>query len=239
MLTATYALVALSVEQASIRKNLTSFRNTFSMNASDGQATDLVRLKLLLRKINHLHQRCHWRKVDVYLIPAVRKATKQADLLLAELESLSLLGLSVLRSIRYRLQQAIANGTVKIEGLCASVELYCNTMLKKMDKEDVELLALAQQAIPSEQWFQMAQQFLVHDALVYEHDALTVALALAAERPAMQRPKPIADSRRRPLLAMKRRNWKDEMSIVESANATPALVQMQTLRSSIGGRRGN
>jgi len=239
MLTSTYALVALSVEQTSIRKNLTAFRNSVSNSGNDRQTTDQASLKSLLNKINRLHQRCHWRKVDIYLIPAIRKATKQADLLLAELESLNLLGLSVLRSIRDRLQPAIRHSAVKFEELCASVELYCNTMLKKMEKEDRELFAVARHAIPSEQWFEMAQQFLVHDALVFEHDALMAARASAAERrPIMQTPTFFSEPRRHPLLALNRSDRWDEMGDVESANAVPALVQMQTQMAANDGRRG-
>ncbi|MFC6521561.1 hypothetical protein ACFQAT_19435 [Undibacterium arcticum] len=175
--------------------------------------------------------------MDIYLIPAIRKATKQADLLLAELESLSLLGLSVLRSIRDRLQQGITHSAVKIEELGASVTLYCNTMLKKMDREEGELFTVARHAIPSEQWFDMAQQFLVHDRLVFEHDALMMARARAEAGPAMQAQAFFAEQLCDPLLALNRSNWNDDLSDIEPVRAAPpALMQAQTAAD--GGRRG-
>ena len=36
-----------------------------------------------------LHAACHWRKLDKFLIPAVRRATRLADDLLVELDRLS------------------------------------------------------------------------------------------------------------------------------------------------------
>lgn len=206
MLTATYALVALSVEQTSIRKNLTAFRNSVANGGNETQSTDRARLKSFLSKINQLHQRCHWRKVEIYLIPALRKATKQADLLLAELESLSLLSLSVLRSIRDRLQQAITHSAVKVEELYSAVELYCDTMLKKIDKEDAELLAVAQHAIPHDQWFDMAQQFLEHDGLVFERDALMMARTRSLAPPVVPPPIFFSEQQDLPLLPLDHRN---------------------------------
>jgi hemerythrin-like domain-containing protein len=163
MLTATYALVAMSVEQTSIRSSLAALKKSIKNYLGGRQEGDEVRVQFLLKKIARLHQRCQWRKVDMYLIPAIRRVTRKADQLLAELESLSLLGLSMLRSIRNRLAQAVTQRSVKWEDLSGAIELYCNTLLKKLEKEELELFSVARKEISHEEWFSIAEKFLMHD----------------------------------------------------------------------------
>jgi hemerythrin-like domain-containing protein len=164
MLTATYALVAMSVEQTNIRSSLTALQKSIKNYLGGKQEADEVRVQFLLKKIARLHQHCQWRKIDMYLIPAIRKVTRKADQLLAELESLSLLGLSMLRAIRNRLARAITQRSVKWEDLSGAIELYCDTLLKKLEKEERELFSFARKEISHGEWFSIAEKFLLDDA---------------------------------------------------------------------------
>jgi hemerythrin-like domain-containing protein len=47
--------------------------------------------------------------------------------------------------------------------LCKTVDLYCHNLLKRLDKEEQELLPLAQKVISSEEWFEIGSQFLAQD----------------------------------------------------------------------------
>jgi hemerythrin-like domain-containing protein len=178
MLTATYALVAMSVEQTSVRSSLAALQKSIKNYLGGQQEGDEVRVQFLLKKIARLHQRCQWRKVDIYLIPVIRKVTRKADQLLAELESLTLLGLSMLRSIRNRLVLAITQRCVKWEDLSAAIELYCDTLLKKLEKEERELFSMARREISHGEWFSIAEKFLSHDAEKSERVRAPGSLAL-------------------------------------------------------------
>lgn len=169
MLTATYALVALSVEQSSVRSSVSALKKNVDSYLCCQQEGDEVRVKYLLKKITQLHHWSQWRKIDIFLIPEIRKATKKADQLLAELESLSLLGLNIFRSIRNRLSLAIAQHSEKWEGMSGAIELYCNTLLKKLEKEEQELFPMARTEIPPREWFSIAENFLKHDARKKDH----------------------------------------------------------------------
>ena len=60
--------------------------------------------------------------MEIFVIPALRKITHEADSLLDELESLSSLSLAMLRSLREKLQDSLRQGALKIEEVCTSLE---------------------------------------------------------------------------------------------------------------------
>lgn len=172
MLTATYALVALSAEHARVRVNLAVFRNAtqgaFKSSPEDASGWG----GSMLTKLNRLQESSYFRKVEIYLIPELRKVTKKADLLIAELESLSLLGVSIFRSIRDFLKTAMVRNSEKVSEKVSEkiseisdlIEIYCNTLQERLEKEEKELFVLARRVISIESWFALARQFLSHDA---------------------------------------------------------------------------
>ena len=89
MLTATYALISLSVEQKKAHNLLSTVQQLFQNSSADRQRIDPAILESVVSQFTKLDESCHRRKVEVYVIPAIQKATKEADPLLAELESLS------------------------------------------------------------------------------------------------------------------------------------------------------
>lgn len=163
MLTATYSLVALSVEQENARYGLSALQQDIKHSAEEVQDTDPVGLQSTVDKLSEFEQYCHRRKVEMYIIPAIRKATREADSLLAELDSLSMTGLSILRSVRDRLRLAFEQGIVKAEELCNSMQLYCTNLYQRLVKEE-ELFQIAQRVISIEEWFAIAAKFLSYDA---------------------------------------------------------------------------
>ena len=96
-------------------------------------------------------------------MPEIRSATRNADLLLAELESLRLLGLDLYRSIRDQLRQALESKKISMQDLYWSMELYCHTLQSLLASEEEELFAVALNAIPSEKWFLIAEKFMQQD----------------------------------------------------------------------------
>jgi hemerythrin-like domain-containing protein len=163
MLTATYTLVALSVEQATVRMNLQSFQKYVRSTLMTQNSVTLGQLEYACETLNQIYQACHWRKVDMYLIPAIREATERADQLLEELNHLNQLALE---SIRHLQEQygALADGRDEKAGkICESIENFCSAMLLRLEREELELFAVARRVIGGDAWFDIANKLMLHD----------------------------------------------------------------------------
>ncbi len=163
MLTATYSLVALSVEQRNARCSLSAVQQYIRSNTQDARYLDPNGLESAIQRLSQLDQYCHQRKVELYVIPAIRSATHEADPLLEEIESLNSRGVDILRSLRDKIGAALEQGAVKIEEICNAMEMYCNNLMQRLLKEE-ELFQIARRVISGEGWFTLAANFLSYDA---------------------------------------------------------------------------
>jgi hypothetical protein len=163
MLTATYSIVALKLEQKRARWNVSALQQTMLSSIRNLKSASGLDLELMLNRLSQFEQYCHQRKMEVFVIPALRKITHEADSLLDELESLSSLSLSMLRSLREKLQEALKQGALKIEEVCSSLEQCCSNFYKRLSKEE-ELVQIAERVIPSDEWFGIAASFMSYDA---------------------------------------------------------------------------
>ena len=172
MLTATYILVSLSVEQASIRMSLLAFQKYMQVQLRQQSRLSLAQLQYTGDWLNRLYQGGYWRKVEMYLIPAMRQATPHADgLLNGLLDELNGLNHAALESINVVQQRAGATldcSEQQTEQLGAAIDAFCTALLQRLEKEERELFALARKVIVGEAWFAIAYQFLAHDAQVRE-----------------------------------------------------------------------
>ncbi len=164
MLTATYSLVAISAEQKNARSILSTLRQYIHSCWKSLQDLDLVKIEAAFNKLTQFDQYCHARKVEMYVIPAVRGATREVDSLLAELESMSARGIDILRSVQDQLRQAFDQGIVKINELCNAMEVYCDNLFKRLAKEEEELLPMVGRLLTVDEWFPIAAKFLKDDA---------------------------------------------------------------------------
>lgn len=172
MLTATYTLVSLSVEQASIRVSLLSFQKYMHAQLRQQRELNLSHVHYAGEWLNRLYQFGYWRKVDQYLIPAIRQATPHADGLLDELNKLNHAALDSVHAVQRRAVAAIDSSEQQLEHqaehLCLAIDSFCGALLARLEKEERELFALARRVIVGEAWFDIAYQFLAHDARVEE-----------------------------------------------------------------------
>lgn len=164
MLTATYALVALSVEQASVRVSLLAFRHYVRSTLVRQNRISLRQLEYACATLDQLYQACHWRKIEMYLIPALRGASERADLLLDELGRLNMGALGAIRALQERLDGMDGGVDLQVEQVCEGMESVCAALLQRLEKEELELYALARRLICGEAWFAIASQFMLHDA---------------------------------------------------------------------------
>ena len=172
MLTATYILVSLSVEQASIRMSLLAFQKYMQVQLRQQSRLSLAQLQYTGDWLNRLYQGGYWRKVEMYLIPAIRQATPQADGLLDgllnELNGLNHAALESINLVQQRAGAAFDHSELQAGQLCAAIDAFCVALLQRLEKEERELFALARKVIVGEAWFAIAYQFLSHDARAQE-----------------------------------------------------------------------
>lgn len=166
MLTATYTLVALSVEQTSVRVGLQSLRQMLQAYYLGQPALTTAQINYAASSVQRLYDACHWRKLDKFLIPAVRRATRLADDLLAELDALSKQSADAL-AVSTAFGGAIDD--VRVDAFCAVVITFCNVLLTRIEREEQDLFPLARAAVTGEAWFALANQMLAHDAYLQEH----------------------------------------------------------------------
>ncbi len=163
MLTATYSIVALKLEQSRARWTFSSIQHYILGSIRNIKSAGGIDFEGMLNRLAQFEQSCHQRKMALIVIPALRRFTHEADALLDELESLSEASLALLRSLRDKLQRAMRQGAAAIEEICASLEQCCSTVYRRLAREE-ELVQIAERAIPSEAWFGIATDFLSHDA---------------------------------------------------------------------------
>lgn len=165
MLTATYSLLSLSVEQKSVHKLLSSIQQLVQDSWAGKRCIDppIPILESVISQLTKLDEFFRQRKLEIYVIPAIRKATQEADSLLIELESLNAIGLGILESVRQQVRQGFNQSVTEVKTLYSSIELYCNHLFRRLSKEEDELLPLAQRVISSGEWFSIGIQFLSID----------------------------------------------------------------------------
>lgn len=163
MLTATYSIVTLKLEHKKARWNFSSLQHYISNSIKILKSNSRIDFESMLNRLSQFEQYCHQRKMEIFVIPALRKFTHEADSLLDELESLRSVSLNILCALREKLQEALRRGVLKTEEVCASLEQCCSNLYKKLIKEE-ELVQMAERVIPQEEWFGIAASFLSHDA---------------------------------------------------------------------------
>jgi hemerythrin-like domain-containing protein len=123
----------------------------------------LSQLEYACENLNSLYQACHWRKTEMYLIPAIREATERADQLLDELSHLNQSALLSIRLLQDKLGTLADVRDEQVSVICDSIDSFCTSLLKRLEKEEQELFAIARAAIAGETWFSIANQLMMHD----------------------------------------------------------------------------
>jgi hemerythrin-like domain-containing protein len=162
MLTATYSLVAIANEQNSMRHTLHKLHQRIR-NAWNSLQVDIERVESAFVTLTEFDTYCHQRKVEQCLIPAIRRATHEADSLIDELEALSTSGMRMLRSIGDQLRHAMEVGGARIHDVCATMDQYCHKLLSRFAKEEEELFPVASRVLSVDEWFSVAEKFLSMD----------------------------------------------------------------------------
>jgi hemerythrin-like domain-containing protein len=168
MLTATYTLVALSVEQANVRVSLQALQKQLETNFIHQSALTPGQVTYACDVVKRLYESCHWRKLDMFLIPAIRNATHDAEDLLRSLEELGHCAADAVGVLAIRLGSTAVDTAGKVMQFCEAIEAFTAATLKRLDLEENKLFPVARSVISGEAWFSIANQMLAHDAYVQE-----------------------------------------------------------------------
>ncbi len=159
MLTATYSLVTLLVEQKTARRNLMVLQQQLHTCGKRVQIDgDFNALQKFLDPFFHFDEFFQARNIDLFVIPAMQTKSPEVNNLLVELDTLSTIAKKIIQSIRDQM-----NHSGEIKDLFGELELYCRTLLQRLAKEE-ELLPMSQRIISNEAWFEMATRFIYQDA---------------------------------------------------------------------------
>lgn len=184
MLTSTYTLVALSVEQTKVRGALQSVVEDLHALPGDTSTLALGRAAQLCASLRQIYDSCHWRKLDKFLVPALRRHTAAADGLLHQLDQLSRNAAEAI----YVAEACVArpDRPVPREHFCDAVERCVAALRLRLEREERELFALARSVVGDAAWFAIAHQMLAHDAWVRERREAPAYAAAGGRRAGAQ-----------------------------------------------------
>jgi hemerythrin-like domain-containing protein len=161
MLTYTYSQVTLSLEQQKARNMLRAIREGFGDLAAAEDAA-LSAFNTLVDRLIEFDTLRHRRIVEMYLIPAVCEATREADTLLAQLDFLSASGVRLFEQVKSQTAISPCQDPATRAALCAEMERYCDSLLQRLDMEEQQLFPIARRVISTDGWFHIASQFISH-----------------------------------------------------------------------------
>ncbi|QYG08529.1 hypothetical protein [Janthinobacterium sp. PAMC25594] len=148
--------------------SLLAFQKYMQVQLRQQSRLSLAQLQYTGDWLSRLYQGGYWRKVEMYLVPAIRQAAPHADGLLDEINGLNHVALESINVVQQRAGAAFDHSELQAEQLCAAIDAFCAALLQRLEKEERELFALARKVIVGEAWFAIAYQFLAHDARAQE-----------------------------------------------------------------------
>lgn len=161
MLTTTYSMVVLSSEQQNTRRilgKLEQYLHNASWLCADG--VDRVWLERVLHKLMMVDKYCQQRKVELYVIPALRRMSSDAVGLLERLDALCAEVMRILLRVCSQMERAVAGSCADVIALVTAIELYCQQVTARLSLEEDELFPAARQLLSTEAWFQIAASCL-------------------------------------------------------------------------------
>lgn len=172
MLTSTYTLVALSVEQTSARAALHALLEELQVLPGQDPGLPAERTAVLCGMLRRVYDDCHWRKLDRFLVPALRCHTGAADALLDDLEALSSRAAEAMVEAEGAISADAAPVAIAGAGFLAAALRSVEALLLRLEREEQELFPLARSAVGNDAWFALAKQMMAHDAHARERRAM-------------------------------------------------------------------
>lgn len=179
MLTATYTLVALSVEQVSLCNSLQSLQKVVHTHFAEQGVLTECRVEFACDALSGVLRAPHWAKVDQHLFPAIATATDAADDLLQELRQLRQAAEEQLSELDASYAGRMLAGA-EVAAFCALADGICLALIERLEREEQALFPLARAVVSGEAWFAIANRMLAHEAFVKENKPMRPAPAASA-----------------------------------------------------------
>jgi hypothetical protein len=161
MLTTTYSMVVLSSEQQNTRRILGKLeRSLHNAALLCAGGVDRVWLESVLHKLMKVDKVFHERKVERYVIPALRSVPEEVAGLLDRLDTFCSDAMRILLCACSQFEQAATGIVTDIGALVSTIELYCRQMFALLALEEDELFPVARRQLSNETWFQIATSCL-------------------------------------------------------------------------------
>lgn len=160
MLTATYSLVAMAVEQTMAYDFLARTRQAVAALWTNIHTIELERVHMALLGLRRFDHYCKQRKVERFVIPAVRGSCREIDVIVSDLECLSGAGMQLLGTAAAELGLTLEQRASHLTRLCRAMESYCVCLEKRLRREEEELLPIVRRMFSVDDWFSLAAQFL-------------------------------------------------------------------------------
>lgn len=163
MVATAYSITVLDGEQHNARRLLSALHGYLRQETrNDMELEDFDWLQQAFDILVKADKYCRERKVELFVIPALRKASDEGDALLDRLDAHSLDRMRILGYLYNQLRRAASGAPVDFGTVAATMRLYCDQMLKRLLLEEQELLPLARRLLTEEEWFRVASQCLSH-----------------------------------------------------------------------------
>ena len=165
MLTATYSLLAIRLEQKNACSLLARLRHYLQAMQRKYEYVDPPTLLSMISQLQHFDQHLHARKIEKHVIPVLCCATDEADLLLEELERLSFSARQNLLTLqRYPYRCTTIDDH---QSFFLVAEHYCENISQRLVKEEKSLISVVGKALTREDWFALGARFLTEDGKKY------------------------------------------------------------------------
>lgn len=183
MLTSTFSLTAISMEQQHARCVLSSFEH--NLQSTDWRrAAGIARepIEAACRNFVAFAEYFRARKIESYVIPALHQCTTTLDSTLSELDGLRAESDKALQSIVAQVAQWGQSG-FDTTALLAQMENYCLCLANCITIEDTRLLPTACELLSSDAWFAIGAACLSEDSQHKERAPTDRALHEQCNRP--------------------------------------------------------
>ena len=169
MLTATYFLVALSVEQSGVRAQVQGLQRLAQAGAAHQDSPSPDQQDLLATMLERAVRAPYWSKVEQLLglaadSPATQGVVATMQGLAEAAGRAAQRALDTAAGLMTEAAELGASAERGLDGLCAAVEAYCSAALRRLECEEREFLPRVRRLVPADYWFAMAHRQLQEQA---------------------------------------------------------------------------
>lgn len=129
-------------------------------SGDEAECMDVEWLRQAFALLLSADEYCRERKLELYVIPAMRDMSAGVDALLDRLEGHTVDRVRIIAYLFKQLKHMEEGAAVDVSTLARTMRLYCHEMLERLLIEEQEILPLARQLLPQEKWSRVALQCL-------------------------------------------------------------------------------